>query len=82
MSRLVYTSTYNVVFAGQEIINGDHLEILPDNKVSFKSKLSTSNDHTRVSAHRVYWYASNVFCSIAFSMWITTRGLKPLLSSW
>lgn len=34
VSRLVYTSTYNVVFAGQEIRNGDHLEILPDHKVS------------------------------------------------
>ena len=34
VSRLVYTSTYNVVFAGQEIKNGDHLDILPDSKVS------------------------------------------------
>ena len=34
MTRLVYTSTYNVVFGGQEIRNGDHLEILPDHKVT------------------------------------------------
>lgn len=34
VSRLVYTSTYNVVFGGQEIKNGDNLEILPDHKVS------------------------------------------------
>ena len=33
VSRLVYTSTYNVVFGGQEIRNGDHLEVLPDHKV-------------------------------------------------
>ena len=33
VSRLVYTSTYNVVFGGQEIRNGDDLEILPDYKV-------------------------------------------------
>lgn len=39
--RLVYTSTYNVVFAGQEIRNGDHLEILPDHKVS---KVATWHD--------------------------------------
>jgi len=35
VSRLVYTSTYNVVFGGQEIINGDEsLPYLPLNKVN------------------------------------------------
>lgn len=34
VSRLVYTSTYNVVFGGQEIRNGDHLDVLPDHKVT------------------------------------------------
>ena len=33
VDRLVYTSTYNVVFGGQEIRNGDHLDVLPNNKV-------------------------------------------------
>lgn len=35
VERLVYTSTYNVVFGGQVIRNGDEtLPYLPDEKVS------------------------------------------------
>lgn len=36
VTRLVYTSTYNVVFGGQEIRNGDEtLDYLPLDKVQY-----------------------------------------------
>lgn len=44
VTRLVYTSTYNVVFGGQEIREGDEsLPYLPLDKVRQKLKVSLSN---------------------------------------
>jgi hypothetical protein len=37
VTRLVYTSTYNVVYGGEEIINGDEsLPYLPEDKVTIR----------------------------------------------
>ena len=38
VTRLVYTSSYNAVFTGQEIVNGDHLPYPAPDQVSLRAR--------------------------------------------
>ena len=59
MAHLVYTSTYNVVFGGQVIRNGDETAIFTSRKGNYSTiyllspELSLKNSHIHILVHLV-----------------------------